>query len=353
MVTGETKTIWSLESPIRITVCKIDQFDRKNKIGFGREQDYYKGKSSNQSFLSWMGLEGNLTANETIQNLFVSPGPGRVYFTSFYGPAGKTSTVLPYGQCQHLQGPPHQLLETKGDFKNVVRVFIRNVLKDGVYQVFVSDPAAAPKFQLPKPLLIGDRIEGLYKYKYSTVYYYNVILKETRMELDDGSCVDYPDAAGHDSYANCVEEENQRKILPVLGCMPPWLSEKTPCDKPVTKLKEHKPVLSWISSIFTKSKKGFHYETESCLLPCTQISVQAIFQDVKYFSSSPRVKFNLFFDETVKVERVGIAYGVEELLVEVGSCLGLWLGLSVVGIFDIIVLMFVKIKNIKDKMFIG
>ena len=351
MLTGETKTIWSLESPIRITVCKIDQFDRKNEIGFGSEQVYYEGKTTNGSVLSWNGLEGNLTANETIQNLFVSTRE-LVLFMSLDGPTGNTTTVLPYGQCKHIQGLPQHLLDTYTSNKNVLRIYIRNMLIDSVYKVFVSDPAAAPKFQLPKPLLIGDRIEAITVNR-STVFYYNLMLKETRMELDDGSCVDYPDAAGHDSYADCVEEENQRKILPVLGCMPPWLSEMTPCKEPIFMFEKQKPVQKWIGSIYRKSKTGFHYGAESCLLPCTQISVQAIFQDVKHYSFSSRLKFDLFFDEMVKVERVVLAYGVVDLLVEVGSCLGLWLGLSVVGIFDIIVLVIVKLRNIKENMFFG
>ena len=38
---------------------------------------------------------------------------------------------------------------------------------------------------------------------------------------------------------------------------------------------------------------------------------------------------------------------LEDLLVEVGSCLGLWLGLSVVGIFDIVVLVLVRMKTVR------
>ena len=43
----------------------------------------------------------------------------------------------------------------------------------------------------------------------------------------------------------------------------------------------------------------------------------------------------LFFTNDVQVERIVLAYGLEDLLVEVGSCLGLWLGLSIVGVFDL------------------
>ena len=348
-ITGETKSIWSLESPIQITVCKIDQFVDNNEIGFDQEWDYYKGQSTNKAYLSWNGLEGNLTANQTINHLFLTEGE-RVWLGN--GPSSNTSTVLPNGQCKHFKGLPRELLNPKGNYKNDVELYIREMIIDSSYQVFVSDPAAAPKFQLPKPLLTG-RIEAI-AVNHSKILYYNVILKETQMELDDGSCVNYPNAAGHNSYADCVEEENQRKILPVLGCMPPWLSDKSPCNKPFLMLTdEHANIQTKIFSIYAKSKTGFHYESASCPLPCTQISVNTIYQDVKYTTSSARMKFNLFFEETVKVERIGRAYTMGDLLVEIGSQLGLWLGICVVGMFDILVLVLVKLRDIKNQMFKG
>ena len=43
----------------------------------------------------------------------------------------------------------------------------------------------------------------------------------------------------------------------------------------------------------------------------------------------------LQFEEEVDVEEIVLAYDFKNLLVEIGSCLGLWLGLSVVGIYDL------------------
>ena len=43
----------------------------------------------------------------------------------------------------------------------------------------------------------------------------------------------------------------------------------------------------------------------------------------------------LQFEEEVDIEEIVLAYDFEDLLVEIGSCLGLWLGLSVVGIYDL------------------
>ena len=40
-------------------------------------------------------------------------------------------------------------------------------------------------------------------------YYYNLILKETQIEMGT-DCMKYPDEMGHDSYEECVEQENRQ-----------------------------------------------------------------------------------------------------------------------------------------------
>ena len=53
---------------------------------------------------------------------------------------------------------------------------------------------------------------------------------------------------------------------------------------------------------------------------------------------------NLNFDDSIEEEKIIPAYDLAALLVEVGSSLGLWLGLSVVGVFDILVLVTLRIQ---------
>ena len=45
------------------------------------------------------------------------------------------------------------------------------------------------------------------------------------------------------------------------------------------------------------------------------------------------------------MESVALAYDLTSLLVEVGSCLGLWLGISVVGVFDLLVHMLDRTRD--------
>ena len=107
-VSGETKSIWTMELPIRISVCKIDQFDMNNKIGFSSQSNYYRGKSTNKTYFNWMGLEGRLSANETIHQLFLS---WVELIKTGIKPVinGTTTTVLPIGLCKHFEAIPDNL----------------------------------------------------------------------------------------------------------------------------------------------------------------------------------------------------------------------------------------------------
>ena len=50
------------------------------------------------------------------------------------------------------------------------------------------------------------------------------------------------------------------------------------------------------------------------------------------------------FAPDVELEYVVLQYDFPSLIVDFGSSLGLWLGLSVVGIYDLIVTLMIKIK---------
>ena len=43
----------------------------------------------------------------------------------------------------------------------------------------------------------------------------------------------------------------------------------------------------------------------------------------------------MYYKSRVTKTTIRSAYGMADLLVEVGSCLGLWLGVSVIGLYDV------------------
>ena len=112
MKSGKTKNIMSVTSPILITICKINQWDKYvfEQIGYDFASSYYKGKTSNASIISWTGIYGNLTRNETLAFLFDSKTEN--IDTSRMRLPPKIRTILPIGQCKSLQETPQTILKS-------------------------------------------------------------------------------------------------------------------------------------------------------------------------------------------------------------------------------------------------
>ena len=130
----------------------------------------------------------------------------------------------------------------------------------------------------------------------------------------------------------------------MLGCMVPWMAQPNSCQGPFQRLPEHEALLNWIFVMVLNSIGGKQYESKKCPLPCKILSVKSTFLQTEGLPEGDANYFILFFSNDVQVRRIVLAYGLDDLLVEVGSCLGLWLGLSVVGVFDIMVLTLIQLK---------
>ena len=74
MVSKDVKTTASMEEPLQITGCKIDQFNYTiaETHGYIKEGYNYDGEIDTSTFLSWTGRNGTLTANKTRDSIFNS-----------------------------------------------------------------------------------------------------------------------------------------------------------------------------------------------------------------------------------------------------------------------------------------
>ena len=188
--------------------------------------------------------------------------------------------------------------------------------------------------------MAGERIRILID-NITKFYDFQVKLTENRKETEDGSCMNYP-SAEHQSYTACVDEELRGLVVPTLGCMIPWMSELERCTGNVTRLPDYQQIEQWLSAVIQEAWRGVQYKSTRCPLPCNLITGKASYL---LSGATTHNSFGLYLEDEVKVERIVLAYGFTDLLVEIGSCLGLWLGLSVVGIFDIAVTFVAYLQN--------
>ena len=77
--------------------------------------------------------------------------------------------------------------------------------------------------------MTGHSLEIKLDPKRAKVKDYNLKLKKTSVLTGDRSCIDYP-TDNYKNYADCIEDENEKEIIPELGCMVPWMSAKNQCE---------------------------------------------------------------------------------------------------------------------------
>ena len=271
----------------------------------------YESKVENIEFV--VPPTKNITIRKLIPHEFLVPSTGTI----------TTRKLIPHGTCKVYEGKAveYMAIDLKSDDQS------------SDYFIQISDPTVTNLFQFPDSFLTGDRItikaDNVKKYAD-----YNVRFKEVRMETNDGSCTNYP-TKQFTNYSDCIDTVIRKEMMPVMGCMVPWVSNKDVCKQPLVRGPETKAIASWLRYIIINAYGGIHYEHHLCPLPCSVLKARAIFrQSGSGLVYQQHNQLELHFQASMDVERILIAYGIMDLLVETGSCIGLWLGLSIVGVFD-------------------
>ena len=252
---------------IYASVCRSSQFNvtAARQLGYPKPMfvNYYSGMLT-ESLYSWVGLNANATLNGTIEQLY----DARLDKISFQGATPEKVSerfFIPYSYCKVLEGRPN----------NIVAITIENNCDD-YYFIFVSDVAAVTNFQLPVYLLTGQKLYLYMKSSKPKIEHYNIKLKEVSVQTgEEETCTWYPNDA-FDNYADCIDVEMREKIMPVLGCMVPWMSAQDPCDGTRRMGLVHKQLLSWVSAVIRDSFGGIQYKSRRCLKPCSLLSAHAV-----------------------------------------------------------------------------
>ena len=167
--------------------------------------------------------------------------------------------------------------------------------------------------------------------QYSPILYPSI--QDSRIK-DGVTCRDYERI--NSSYGKCLNQALRKEFLENLDCLPPWmpdnLGEVCELDKPVhIKDKEKYDRLTDNLLEFTSGRELDCWER--CLPPCTYMSV--VMKKTDYNSNLVgRSWLNLKASNKVTVHTEVYAYDAISLIVDLGSAMGLWLGLSALSVLD-------------------
>ena len=170
---------------------------------------------------------------------------------------------------------------------------------------------------------------------------YAVKFEEVHWMEESGECTSYGDEAEFNTYADCVAIEQKRIFYPILGCQVPWIA--APHDPGMCKGRVHitekakkdsdEKIIHEIERMkASKTTEQF----QKCLKPCRELRAFSTFRSTESIGLRFTGTTTLAFQRKVKVTRYMWTYGHFDLVVEIGSSLGLWIGLSALGVFDLL-----------------
>ena len=337
MFAQETTDVLNLKAMPVVTICPAPKFDydTAKKFGYAGKTSFFEGKPMGRNDPAWSGNSG--MSYEEVKKILFAEMFGNTdsllikdFKRKLMDPQPKDYIALPQGICKALIS--YDIASKSGPL--VIEA------TEGQIMVTVTDPARELFFKTDINSMSGNKIYLEVNQSNPIHHYYMATLRETHGREGQDGCMDYGDTHKFPSYSQCAEEELRSRWLPAYGCMPPWMS-KAPedrCNASVVYNPQHKALHDEAEAIYTDSLYGFDPVFSTCLPPCLKTSVT-----VKNYGLYDRPHWNfsritISFHAEVKKAVMKSAYSFTDLIIEAGSSLGLWLGLSVIGLYDIFIL---------------
>ena len=317
VVTTREMDISEIDLPL-ITICPLNQTNTEMlaKLGYQSGDKVFQGftKCHEKPCLSW-GTFLNMTFNETVNKVF---NPDFYPFTK--GVA--TKKLLPrYGLCQEITN-----FNPRTDLK------ITNL---DTFRIFITDKQYRTYFSLDYRSHTGSKVI-VQPYKENN-YIVKVVITS--------SCLISSDEIRNHEFGSCIEDKVQATVQgKKLDCIAPWLSENNQCNKtfPVEFFKEIPK--SWNDYYFTTRKLQSTDLEDSCRKSCVTTTFNV--EEIETFDTrTSNGRANLHFDPKVVVNEKMHNYNLFQFIIDVGSSLGLWLGLSIFGLHDLAENVFDYISN--------
>jgi hypothetical protein len=332
-----TKTIDEIPLPLML-LCKRDQYDWNAARGsYVWRSRLYTGWLGNNT--SWGGNK-NQTFIEVLKTIYKHKYGMMIFrrktsrngdFVTFLQTKNHSTTfVYPHGFCISLENNSN----LKPGEELIIQINYKSSLS---FDIFITDPSRRVYYSISEASFMGDRIGyAVNRAAGNRDLYYHLDVEERVLNKDNPGedCTDYGSESHPGSYADCFDADHQAEFFPLLGCMPPWMSKNRQCEGNIPNKPNNYFVNTTMDTLLYCGLTGLEYSFDARKVPCHQMKITSRFLKELVASDRPTLTFN--FDRRVEKHYNIQNYDAFDFIVEVGSALGLWLGLCVASIFDLI-----------------
>jgi hypothetical protein len=317
MVTTSGTTISQITPP-SMYFCPLSQFvtEKLKAFDYDDETDLLDGKIFNQSegyYRSW-GAHKNLTFEQLIRNV-IKEAPEDIKYRNKLLP----KFFPKFGYCFELDYNISNLLifPEKNDFT-----------RD--HNILLTDKSTRTYFSVNMASQLGDNIRIIITSQSIYSFFVDVEIYEASPEKSNCN----PDPIY--SYEQCVDEQVHADLKPRINCVLPFLSERDHCqnlsEKYQAEIEHYGNTYLVPYMLFGETKAQ-----KQCLKPCKQQRISVSLRDQAPSNVANSSTIVITFNSNVKVSKEEPSYNWFNFIVDVGSSLGTWVGISAVTLIDFVV----------------
>ena len=311
--------IKTIQKPL-IYVCQESQFNysRSHQLGYDGRTSFLTGKLNGTDKPTWLGNSKNKSYEDIEKDLFNYNYTGFIVVNA----VNELFFIQSHGYCQQVL--------------NFSMNTIQDIISYQPIRVFIIDPHRSTQLKIEQNLgQTSTLFAGNNRNEY-IVYKLAYILQDD--SIHDGlKCTDYRKISS--SYDSCVQDNVLQKLHDWYGCVPIWFPyKKEKCSLSNNPLKNE--TVHYIIDLVN------HREIKTdCKPSCLRLEIKL--QEVQKLSNFPtHAVIQLMHEQQLKVLKTVYAYDGFSLIVELGSALGLWLGLSAIGMLDIIIVCGLRFQQV-------
>lgn len=291
------------------------------------------GKLMDSNKITWKGKHGNQTYQELEAMFYESDYSNFSTHPELDDENQQLEKVflIPHGYCLKLP----DTMALRGEVRSSKKVMF-----------LVADPDMVNKFQLREMTNANAYLGPTDHNGHFDISGYQLEYSFHDAHIQDHmTCTDYQKLGT--TFGNCIEKELKNKFLALFGCLPPWYTKHIGSglvcedDKdiriPNIKLFEqmHRDI---DEAVWGRDSEVF----KECLKPCHSLSVhlrQTFLKtnDINYAS------LNFVALNELKISQEVFEYDKFNLIVDLGSAMGLWLGLRAITIVDYVLMLCHKV----------
>ena len=285
-------------------ICKktLYNYEKGIKMGYNFRSKFLAGLIKKSVAPSWKGINGDKTYDDLLHELFDDN------FSTNISADSKLDFIFPQGFCFNTS--------TKNDLQITTA-------KDDL-EIYIVHESYYKKISINSELVIDLVLTSNTTFEYRNYRIDFKAIDNTVMEGQD--CVDYRKMKI--SYGDCIYQAFIKKLYSIYGCFPPWVKTKDQkCDHPVESKKLEENIFEGVLEDFNSVTDGLDIEVQKkCAVPCYKIELQ-----VRKMAVNPNFPNNamlkIVHSNAVPVTKAVYSFNKFMLTVELGSALGLWLGM--------------------------